>query len=84
LIQSKFKNTAAEASSVSCFGGAIMDTERKPVRSRTSEMIIGNTTYIVTTSFNENARETVEQKLIRYVASCISSDNRNLHAKLAQ
>ena len=37
-------------------------------------MVIGKTTYIVTTSFNENARETVEQKLIRYVADRISSD----------
>lgn len=48
--------------------------QQLPVRSRTSEMVIGKTTYIVTTSFTENATETVEQKLIRYVADRISSD----------
>ena len=52
-----------------------MDTKRIPVRSRTSEMVIGKTTYIVTTSFSEAACETVEQKLIRYIAGRISSDD---------
>ena len=51
-----------------------MRTEKKPVRSRTSEMVLGKTTYIVTTSFNENALETVEQKLIRYVSDRVASD----------
>ncbi|MDR2531568.1 MAG: transposon-encoded TnpW family protein [Oscillospiraceae bacterium] len=51
-----------------------MNTENKPARSRTSEMVIGKTKYIVTTSFNEKAGETVEQKLIRYISDRISSD----------
>lgn len=54
-----------------------MNTERKPVRSRTSEMVVGKTTYTVTTTFNENARETVEQKLVRYVSGLISNDVKN-------
>jgi len=56
-----------------------MDTERKPVRSQTSVMIIGKTTYTVTTTFNENARETVEQKLVRYIADRISRDINNIN-----
>ena len=51
-----------------------MNTENKPVRSRTSEMTIGKTTYIITTTFNENACETVEQKLVRFISDRISSD----------
>ena len=47
------------------------------VRSRTSEMELGKTTYVVTTTFNENARETVEQKLVRYIAGRISSGVKN-------
>lgn len=48
--------------------------QQAAAHSRTSEMVIGKTTYIVTTSFTENAIETVEQKLIRYVSDHISSD----------
>lgn len=48
--------------------------QQAAAQSRTSEMVIGKTTYIVTTSFTESATETVEQKLIRYVADHISSD----------
>jgi hypothetical protein len=48
--------------------------ETKPIRSQKSEMQFGNTTYIVTTSFNEQARETVEQKLLQLVADRISSE----------
>ena len=51
-----------------------MNTEMMPIRSRTSEMVLRNTTYIITTSFSENARETIEDKLVRYVADRISSD----------
>jgi hypothetical protein len=65
---------AGSKASPPCFGGANMNTEKKSVRSRTSEMVIGKTTYIVTTTFNEKATETVEQKFIRYVSDRISSD----------
>jgi hypothetical protein len=40
--------------------------------SQTSEMVIGNTTYLITTFFKENVGETVEQKLVRYVADRIA------------
>ena len=65
-----------------CFGGANMSTENKPVRSRTSEMKIGRTTYIVTTTFNEKASETIGQMLVRYVADRISSDVNNSNLML--
>lgn len=48
--------------------------QQAAAQSRTSEMVIGKTIYIVTTSFAESATETVEQKLVRYVADRISSD----------
>jgi len=51
-----------------------MSKENKPIRSQTSEMKFGNTTYIVTTTFNEHARETVEQKLIQLVSDRISNE----------
>jgi hypothetical protein len=51
-----------------------MNLEKKSVHSRTSEMAIGNTTYIVTTTFSEKASETVEQRLVRYISDRISSD----------
>ena len=51
--------------------------ETKPIRSKTSEMRFGNTTYKITTSFNEQARETVEQKLLRLVVDRISSEINN-------
>ncbi len=51
-----------------------MCNEKQPssAHSLTSEMVIGNTTYLITTSFKENIGETVEQKLVRYVADRIS------------
>ena len=55
-----------------CFGGANMNTEKKPVRSRTSEMMINGTTYIVTTHYNEKARETAEQKMLRLVTNRVT------------
>ena len=48
--------------------------QQAAAQSRASEMVIGKTIYIVTTSFAESATETVEQKLVRYVADRISSD----------
>jgi hypothetical protein len=48
------------------------------IRSQTSEMRIGNVTYIVNTIFNENGRETAEQKLVRYVADRILNDYKSL------
>jgi len=59
-----------------------MDTDKKPVRSRTSEMVIGKTTYSVTTTFNEKARETIGQMFVRYVADRISSDVKNSNLML--
>jgi len=40
-------------------------------------MQLGITTYIVTSTFSENARESVEQKLLRYVAEHISAEMAN-------
>jgi hypothetical protein len=48
--------------------------ENKPVLSKTSEMLIGKVTYTVTTHYNENGRETAEQKLFRYISDRISAD----------
>jgi hypothetical protein len=52
----------------------ITKEETKPIRSQKSEMQFGNTTYKITTSFNEQARETVEQKLLQLVSDRISSE----------
>ena len=49
-------------------------TESKPIRSQTTEMQIGKTTYIVTTTFNEHGRETVQEKFVKLVADRISSE----------
>jgi len=58
-----------------------MNTERKPeskpVRSQTDEMRIGTVTYIVTTHFNENGRETAEDKLARIVSGRIAAELKN-------
>ena len=51
---------------------SIKNTEEKPIRSQKSELQYDNTTYIITTTFNEKARETVEQKLLRLVTDRIS------------
>ena len=45
-----------------------------PIRSQTTEMIIGKCRYIVTTHFKENGRETAEQKMLRYVSDRIAED----------
>ena len=52
----------------------VMTNESAPVRSQKSEMIIGSTRYIVTTHFNEAARETAEQKLLRLVTDRIAGE----------
>jgi hypothetical protein len=53
-----------------------MDTEKKPVRSRTSKMVIGKVTYIVTTHLNENGRETIDDKLFRLVTSHMNNETK--------
>jgi hypothetical protein len=45
-----------------------------PILSQKSEMIIGNTTYIITTHFNPNARETAGDKLLRLVSERVSAE----------
>jgi hypothetical protein len=48
--------------------------DKKPTRSRTSEIAIGNTIYTVVETFEENARETISDQLARFVADRISDD----------
>jgi len=40
-------------------------------------MEIGNTTYIVTSTYNENARETAEQKFMRLIAGRVADELKN-------
>jgi hypothetical protein len=51
-----------------------VDTISNSGLSKTSEMVIGNCTYIVTTHYKENGRETAEDKLLRYVSGRISAE----------
>ena len=51
-----------------------MATENDPIRSNTTVMHIGRVTYIVTTYYNENGRETAAQKLLRYVTDRVSEE----------
>lgn len=51
-----------------------METKNSPVLSQTTETIIKGCRYIVTTHYKENARETAEQKLMRYVSMRIDSE----------
>ena len=44
-----------------------------PVLSKTEEMVIGKNIYTVTTTFSDTARETVEQKYLRYVSDRVSA-----------
>jgi len=60
----------------------LIDTEdspkkNEPIYTQTSEMKIGNTTYIVNTTFNKNGRETAEQKLLRIVNRRIANEINN-------
>jgi hypothetical protein len=43
--------------------------------SQESEIVIGKTTYTVTTHYSENARETAADKLLRYVSDRISEES---------
>ena len=57
--------------------GQSIDTEHspkknEPIYTQTSEMKIGNTTYIIKTHFNKNARENAEQKFLRVVNNRIA------------
>jgi len=54
-----------------------MSDIEKPIRSRTTEMQIGKVKYIVTAHYNENARETAEQKLLRYVSARVAEELKN-------
>jgi len=49
--------------------------ENKPIRSQTSEMKIGTTTYIVSTHYKDTTQETAEDKLLQYVTNRISAGN---------
>lgn len=49
----------------------------KPICSKTTEMVIGKCKYIITTHFNENGRETAEQKMLRYVSDRIADEVKN-------
>jgi len=44
------------------------------VRSRTTEMEIGRCTYIVTTHYNSEGRETAEDKLFKIVSDRIAEE----------
>ena len=46
--------------------------KKSNVLTKTEEMVIGKNKYIVITSFSETARETVEQKYLRYVTGKVS------------
>jgi len=47
---------------------------KKSAYSRTSEIIVGKCTYIVTTHYRENGRETAEDKLLWYVSNRIAEE----------
>ena len=51
-----------------------MKTANEPTMSKTTEMKIGKVNYIVTTHYNNNGRETAEQKLFRFVTDRIAED----------
>ena len=53
-----------------------------PVRSRTAEMQIGNTTYIVTATYNESAHETAEQKFLRIIADRVADELKSPETRL--
>jgi len=51
-----------------------MAAENKSVLSKTSNIVIGETTYIVTCTFNENARETAGQKFLKLVTERVADE----------
>jgi hypothetical protein len=72
MLQRKFKYQAAEFPLRRLFGGAVMEATITPVHSKTTEMKIGKTVYIVTTHYNPSGRETAEEKMFRIVTSRIN------------
>ena len=48
------------------------DITNAPIRSQQSEMVIGGTTYKITTSFSETATETADETFFRIVTNRIS------------
>jgi hypothetical protein len=44
------------------------------VRSRTKEYVIDGAKYIVTSTFSETAKETVEDKVLKYISDKVSSE----------
>lgn len=51
--------------------------DKKSALSKTTEMKVGKVNYIVTTHYNENGRETAEEKIFRYVSDCICAKNKS-------
>jgi len=53
-----------------------------PVYSRTTEMQIGKCKYIVTSHYNENGRETADDKFLRYVQNRVSDKIKDAENRL--
>jgi hypothetical protein len=52
--------------------------EEKTSRSiQKSEIVIGNTTYFITTKFSDNTKDSVEEKLVKFVAEQILTGVKN-------
>ena len=49
-------------------------TESAPIKSQTFEMKIGKTTFIVTEELSQEARETVDDKLLKIMSRNINND----------
>jgi len=58
-----------------------MKTEKTVFCSNKSKMTIGNTTYIITTHFKENARENAEDLLVKLAVKRIKSEMNSRNAK---
>jgi len=52
----------------------LQSNKSEPIYSQISEMQIGTVKYIVKTTFNKDARETAEQKLLRVITNQISNE----------
>jgi hypothetical protein len=51
-----------------------------PDSSNTTEIKIGKVTYIVTTHFNKNGRETAEDKLFRIISNRVAAEIKGVNA----
>jgi hypothetical protein len=51
-----------------------MNTINNPVRLRAKEYIIGGAKYNVVSIFSETAKETIEQKMLKYVSDRVSEE----------